>query len=534
MKHLYNLPHPPDRPGQADAIEWCIGLKGIGIIEACTGSGKTSFAAGTSSRQRVIATCATKNLQQSNYGDTYNFDILFGKANYPCAYPDSLSLSPRDCQYSNKLHKCPKRDICAYQVIKHRCQKSTRTCLNNAYYLSAMWPKDDPPTTLFLDEAHELHEFVTRWAGCAIAEKERAEWSLPQFPTITHLVANTLLRLPPPVDLALPWVIHSHAIMQGHYRDVKAAATTDAGRKRLQRCENLGRKLSATLSALRSHRADWYVRSGIEAREVRGRAEPGFVCKPLTARWGFGDYFLSGAKNVVLMSATVGNIASFAEELGLEDYQFKSIPNRYQPESRQIYALDVPSMSSKATELDFEKQAVEIANLIKSVDHSWSGLIHVTRKRESLLLANRLAKLGLEDRVWPFTGHDGDYRPTDKQVKDWHKRLVQVPNSIGIGWSVATGYDGAQEKINIVAKVPYPIYGANGSYEEAWRSYSHRRYLWQSACSLMQAVGRTRRGKDEDYDLNGKVNGVVAIADGSWGRVKSQLSNDFLDSVVKL
>jgi superfamily II DNA or RNA helicase len=61
----YGLPHPDLRPHQAETIEALLATRSNAtVINAPTGSGKTSFAAGVASQQRVIALVKTKNLQR--------------------------------------------------------------------------------------------------------------------------------------------------------------------------------------------------------------------------------------------------------------------------------------------------------------------------------------------------------------------------------------------------------------------------------------------------------------------------------------
>lgn len=552
--HVYDLPHSEFRPHQLEAIQKYLTVEpdGVLIAQQPTGSGKSAVAMAVASKKPIIILTATKMLQDA-YANEYSADIVKGKTNYKCVHPFYKNMigSVSECVFSKVgMQKCPSHSRCRYVVARNKAMRSPKAVLNYHYYLAMKkhWPK---PHCLILDEAHDLHKLVTDYVGCTITSAKQTKWGLPDLPIIEHHVANTLLRLPPPTDLALPWLKVAREVMLKHYYRLenKIKAYQDERRKppeqlvkQFRDCYNFGRELRATIDALRSCADDWHVRSsanlyqvGVSSRGLYTKQtnRPKFVCRPLTARHHFSNYFLSDDSATIAMSATVGNMETFAEELGIESHDSLIVPNRFPPDTRPIHALDVPAMGSRATDADFEKQADEIAKLIKSVDSTWSGLIHVTRKKESVLLANRLAHRGLADRVWPFTGHNGDYRPTDKQVTDWHERLAQVPNSIGIGWSVMTGYDGTREKINILAKVPYPLWGSDGSYEAAWRSHSYRRYLWQAGCHLTQAAGRTRRGRDEDYDVGGEINGIVAIADGSWSRVKGQLSQDFLDSIVE-
>ena len=84
----------------------------------------------------------------------------------------------------------------------------------------------------------------------------------------------------------------------------------------------------------------------------------------------------------------------------------------------------------------------------------------------------------------------------------------------------------------IVAKTPFPSLGSE--YERARMMYSNQGYQWRTAVQMEQALGRTRRGEAEDYDLYGQREQLVAIADGNYTRVKKALSQSLLDSIVRL
>ena len=532
----YNLPHGDWRKGQENAVGWCLDMEGVGIAEAPTGSGKTAYAAAVASQMSVIALCRTKNLQAENYGRTYGFDVLYGKANYPCSHPDAVpNATGSDCLHQESMYKCPYKSQCEYLAQKALCQASSKVSLNYAYYLTAQWPRIDPPQVLFLDEAHELSKTVLDYVGCTITDRDRVEWQLDSFPELRPSKRSGMLtKHVDTTGIALSWLADAKVVLRQHSRGL-ANAKTKTGLDRKRKCERLGMKVRATLDALRDCADDWYISSGMTAQEFRGKRRPAFICRPLTAKYAAKGFFgFDKGQTSILMSATIGKLAPFAEELGIRQHEFLSVENQFTAAQRPVYILDCPSMSSKATPMDFERQADVIAKAILSCPHEWPGIIHVTRKRESKLLADRLARRGLQGRMWPFPGHDGTYEPTDRQIAAWEYRKKRVPNSIGIPFSLWCGFDGLVEKICIVAKAPYPVWGSGESYAAAWRGYSMKRYQWQTANLLAQGLGRTRRGREQDYDMNGEFNGFVAVADSSWTRVKGYMPTDILDSFVEI
>jgi len=250
----------------------------------------------------------------------------------------------------------------------------------------------------------------------------------------------------------------------------------------------------------------------------------------LTAKHHFSHYFINGSQ-LITMSATINDPASLAAELGITDYAFRSVPSRFEPECRPVHVLDCPPMSAKATDADFEHQADAIAKFVKRYPPHWSGLIHVSRIKEEKLLHDRLCRRGLSDRVFYIHSKQESYTPTDKQLKAWQRRKRHVPNSLLVTCSFGEGYDGLDERINISAKIPYRRYGSEESYDRAWATYSRKRYAQDAGVSLMQQLGRTRRGREEDYDTVDEVRGACAVADGNVGRVKGYLSESFREAL---
>lgn len=546
----YNLPHSTFRPNQPETITWCESLAGPGIIEAPTGSGKTVYARAVSSTEKTIALCRTKSLQAENYGATYGFSVLFGKSNYDCAHPGNEGAMADECVFGSNMYQCP-YSPCEYMMRKEGCKSAQAASLNYAYWLTAYWPRESRPTYLFLDEAHELGKLVIEFAGTTVTKKDRREFGLPRFPESDGQPVNKLLAgiKPDPVPVALQWLEASLKILKPMLRGLEADGeravqngVVDARlSKRLKACMRLHGKFSATHRALMEEPDEWFIRSGSRARKYNRRWEPGFICRPLSARHHFPYYFLGHSRATIMMSATIGDFAEFSKELGIENYQAKVVPNQFTPDQRPIFTLDAPAMGARKSqetqkeyEARFEKQADVIAGAIKDVPNTWSGLLLVTRKTEAALLAKRLSKRGLGNRVWPMIGHNGDYTPTNQQVAAWNLRKKQVPGSLCIAWSLWEGYDGVDERICIVCKTPYPVFGSDDSYEGQWRRYSMSRYLWTTANTLAQGLGRTRRGHPGDYDSDGQVNGLVAIADSSWSRVKSKLPQDILSAIRKL
>jgi hypothetical protein len=414
--------------------------------------------------------------------------------------------------------------------------ESQKASLNYAYWMTAARWRASHSGMLYCDEAHNLSKIVLNWTGTTVTVRQKTDWGLPDFPILDSTKGSgMLIKRESPIDGAIDWLNQSCLVMDKHRERYRRMPDLEA----LSKADELYHRLENTLSSIRQCSQDWFIRSGPGTREFRGNREPAFVCRPLTARHHASYYFISNSFDTVMMSATIGNVKEFAKELGIDRYEFRAVPNQWPPESRPIHILDVPKMgyvkneNDRARRLRFDKQADEIAKFIKQYTRNWSGLIHVTRKKEEVFLAKRLADRGLGDRIWCIPDKVESYIPTDKQLTAWKKRLARVPNSLLVTCSFHEGYDGRDEKINISAKVPYPVVGSRGSYEFAWMTHSRSRYDQETAIILAQEQGRNRRGRECDYDVPGEVRGANAIADGSFNRVFDKLPVGIQEAVIR-
>jgi len=545
-----NLPHDSWRVGQKETAQWCMDLDGVGLIEAPTGSGKTSFAAACAYDYPTTTLCRTKNLQQENYGDTYGFDVLFGKGNYKCIHPDNPDATCAECIYVEQggngrgMSDCELSGQCLYLCQKALVMSSRRASLNYAYWLSATGIRSQPRDYLFLDECHQLSDLVLEWSGVTVNEADRVLWGLPRFPLANSRAKVTSSLVVVDEDVSLNevrgWLARSISILDPALRKMQwgSRVLTTEEQKKTTELEQFMRKLQGTLEALDYGPDDWFVQSGPTALTWGREKRPGLLVKPLTARFHFPRYFPSGngskvdevLPRCVLMSATVGDFDTFAAELGISSFTSRRVPSQWAPERRPVYVLDVPKLNYKSEDRDYDRQAEAIAQAILTVPSDWCGIIHVTRIKESTLLANRLARYGLQDRVWV-----PDQGSTTWMAKQWERRKKQVRGSLMISHAFHEGFDGLEEQICVSAKVPYAYLG--DPYEMARQRRSGSFYLQRAAWSLMQQLGRTRRGREQDYDTEDERRGLCLIADASWrklggfGKGKRYLSEDFVEAV---
>ena len=523
---FFDLPHDKWREGQLDSIKYLLDRPdgSVTVLQAPTGSGKTSLSRAMARHMSVTTLVKPKNLQVENYGNLYAFDVLFGRGNYPCVHPQRSSLddTAAECLYEGMMDECEYVGECPYLVRKREVQRSKKRSLNYSYFLTAAWPHQSKQATkyLFLDECHNLPDETLEFISCTIREGERIRWRLPEFPSCYDSSRDS-------INTCLKWMESAIGILMIEMGKLKESEDSYS-KSQKSKAERLVAKLAQTCTAIHISQDDWYVRSGQRALSYDGAQTSGLIVKPLTARYHFSKLFLGIYLRTILMSATIGNYVDFCDELGIEDYEFHLVKNQWWPEQRPVHVLDVPSMGQSATEASRVKHAEVMAKTINDLPHDWSGVIHVTSWKHAWDLKARLTKAGVVNRLFiPDRGG------TNKQMAQWNEVKRKGKGMLVITPSMNAGVDLLEERICIIAKVPFPFF-MQGTYEWERMMYSNRFYRWQTASDLEQRCGRTRRGRSEDYDDQWNVRGYVAIADGSFrkmGLAKS-CSVDFVDSLV--
>lgn len=496
------------------------------VAEAVTGSGKTFWPAQLAYEgYRVIALVRTKSLQTQYTRPPYNAKKVTGKGNYDCLYNDSLDASM--CKMTGRERdETPCRSRCPYYQACNEFLGDNFGSLNYSKYL--LETRRDGlvdqfmPQILFLDEAHQLSDLVIDFSGCSFSWQQYGKpafiLNYTQPPNLTPI--NPLF--PQEVQLgqkqmrineAIDWLDRLFEKLKNSEPARLTKKSTPDEIKHYKKWDNLYRKVGTTIDMVDAGREHWYVQSNDEQ----------FLLKPLTARYHFPQLFR--APKIVMMSATIGKINPFMAELGIyENFESIVVPNIWPPSSRPIYDLGGPRMSYKNTPQELMKHAQVIAEALNQCNPEWTGIIHTNSKAKALALRERLLKQGVKRPLWipPFD------IGTEQALNEWLTFRQRNRGAIGLVYQFVEGVDLGDDKISIVAWLSWPSFG--DEYEKARFDFDTKAALGRVANHLVQALGRVRRGREQDYV---RGNNLCAIADGNWQRVKSFLSQDILESIVK-
>jgi Rad3-related DNA helicase len=507
---LNNYIHETLRPHQESTLNQIQqSSKKYTILSAPTGSGKSFHPAQLGHwRNRTLTLVREKQLQ-AQYQDSYQASILYGKANYECldGAHDASMCDKRGCD-------------CPYYIERDDFLYSDLGCLNYAKFLTdpnlivSSGNQSFEPQYLFLDEAHTIPDTVIDWSGLTLGAYTD-NWLKKPYISYREM-GQELSR-----QIGLNWLSNLASEMRRHeiiIASLKSLLLKPHSKAPIQQIrawkkfERTYRKIKNTLALIHQGEEYWYVNSD----------QYKFVAKPMTARFHFSRLF-DKADRIVLMSATIGNPANFALELGLQDWESIEVPNTWKPEMRQVIDLKGPAMSfAKSTEKDKIRLAQIIANAIDNCPSDWTGIIHCPSKKKTFSLQDRMENMTNRPLWTPEKNGT-----SEKMLSSWYQFRDQNKGAIGISWGFWEGVDMGDDNICIVAYVPYPSLGDN--FEKARMEFSHRIYSQRAAWKLEQGLGRTRRGNKKDY---GSENGLVAIADGKWNRLKGFMSRDLREAII--
>jgi len=532
--HHYGVPHPRWRIGQRESVDWAAGTEPsqIAILEAPTGSGKSSIVKALSYLFGKTDVLTRSKALQHAYGGEYAAFMMMGMDNYLCVHPKGMSrhATAGECLFAEKMSDCPTFARCLYHQAKEEAMANTFVATNYAYWVNSYAFKRAERAWLAMDEGHNLSDIVLSYAGIKIGEKQRVAMDLPPFPKIVHSRVSSF-NPDPPEDIAREWLQRCAHVLRTRVGEMEKRTSADEDfLARMRRIDLFARQVERVVSHLQVT-ADWFIRAGpdvIRSTDEESESGPGLIVRPLTARYHWPFFFseLSAGRRLI-MSATIGNIEVFTRELGITPDSFVSrvMPDQWPASSRPIFDLGCPKLGRKSPDSAWRKQAEIVAAAIHSCPASWSGLLHVTSWRAAADVILRLSKHGLADRLFlpPRVG-------TDRQIQAWEHRKRRHPGSLMVSPSMYEGFNGLDEQINILLKTPYPNYG--DEFERARRDYDGKFALQRTAWRMEQAKGRTRRGREQDYDLPNERRGFVAFADGRWTDIKGYFSQSTLDAIV--
>ena len=455
------------------------------IVEAPTGAGKSLLAVAAArligARQTAIV-CHTKQLQaqyKSVFGDLAE---VTGRGNHPCLIQNSTAedapctvLGPKSCEV---VGKCP-----YYQQL-FRALEAPISLHNYAYWMNVNDRLFNDLDLLVLDECHLAEDQLRKSVeiGITPAKVYRAtESKLPDYGEDyvkwREWASNTYDSLHDVATANIEWsMLDPEAV-----REIRAI-----------------RSLHDDCALLKDLDEDWIIQ---EAFPRGVRFVPVWVSK-------FGqDKIFSKSRKTLLLSATILDAQHFCDGLGIpeSEVRFLRIPSTFPKENRPVFLM--PTVKVRHGMSDHEKEILVDAIDIILEDHpNEKGLIHTANYELTKFICKtsrhcgRMVTHSTADRTTVLDSFKKDKRP-----------------SVLVSPSMTTGTDLPEEQCRfiVVAKLPYPNLGdeqikrrmkfdAEGNVNPRGQDW----YLWLTACTLVQSLGRGMRSPEDkctSYVLDANV-----------------------------
>lgn len=500
------FPLPVVRPEQATALDFICEQyandKKFVVAELGTGVGKSAIAV-TLARwldwqepvpsQTYILT-SQKVLQDQYVHDfpTYVKDLR-SSTNFACSWAQGQS-----CGEALRIKKALReRDFevgtcgtnaspCPYKVAKEDFKvalagvSNYSFMLSEAVYAGGLQERD----LIVFDEAHNIESEVRRWATITIKER---------FTKELHL------RMPQEKDgdkRFLEWAEKKYAVAIDRLKEMtmdKIEGAVKAGliTQGIPVHSNLG-ALTKQYELLDKHLCQLN-RYLLEKGAVRddyvvvwddGR-ERSVHLKPIDIAPQANELLYSKGKKRLLMSATVLDKRVFNRSAGLpDDVPFISIPTPFPHKSFGITIRPVGLMSKKHIDTSVHAVVKEVKSILAEHPND-KGIIHsttyaVTQALSSIMNDRLLMQTGAGDRDRILREHITSPRPT-VLVSPGMMEGLDLKDDLG--------------RFQVICKVPFPHLG-----DKVTRAKKDRDpdwYAWCTVRTLVQAVGRCIRSKDD-------------------------------------
>jgi len=491
----YNLPYPSWYENQRGMVEKTVNLSPgqVLILEAPTGVGKSGAPLTVSYHRPGTTVCvATRDLQQQYADISELVKVAWGQEHYPCVNEEHITQFARaynesptraDCPFRRGAKDCSIGAQCPYEQSKIQALEAQAKVLNYALAFYTKWWR--PYTNdLFCDEAHRLPGILSSLVSLEVANRTRKWYDLPDFPYASGGTSYAYGQIQ-------SWAKKGARHLKSHEGAV-------GGPKMKLRVRRMRLKLEGLVRMLdKAEPGTWYVASGQSVGKLMAKPIfPGRYAKTILDE---------NARSITLMSATIGDPALLAEELGLaQDFEFLSLPHIFPKENRVIiWVKESPRLSRKSTADDYRAQAEIIARILNS-HRGQKGLIHTVSWKHTELLKDLLGRTH---------GHRLYVPKGEERVKAVERFKNSNGDTVVISpsWYEGLNFPDDEARFAIIAKVPY-LSLADPVVKLRLKSKGGGRwYRWQAALRIVQAAGRVVRHRDDWA--------VCYICDSEWPRV---------------
>lgn len=432
----------------------------------------------------------SQRILQNQYVRDFNFaKDLRSANNFRCNGPVGGT-----CGDSNRVRKAVGKELakklscgqpCPYRVAKEEYTNSVLGITNYSYFLSeTVYAKELPARhMLILDEAHNIEDEVRSWASIEINDAVAKQFNLKlPFGASDKEATFWLHTLRERIDNRLKIIKDQLSII------VKLGKLGDRNMFKLAKENDSLDKWYCQINRLLQSKSEILIsyRNDNRCKLVR--------YQPLEIRNVAKDILYDRAHINLLMSATILDFDVFSNAVGIDDYVKLNVPSPFDTKAFNVKFRSIGEMTRK----HIDESMIFLPHAIKKIlkEHpNEKGIIHTVNYKIAESIMNikddRLISHDSTDREDVISHHVNSKQPT-----------VLVSPSMMEGLDLRDNLG----RFQVICKMPYPDLS-----DPIVKKKDIRWYMWRTARSLVQSVGRCVRSSEDwttTYILDGSFNNL--------------------------
>jgi ATP-dependent DNA helicase DinG len=441
-----HFPMPSPRKFQDDALSvvwWALDNDNFDnvVIEAPTGIGKSAIAMTIQSRfQSAYLLSPTLGLTDQ-YKRDYSSVLteVRGRANFPC-WVKSGTASGAPCYVNGK--RCPhaeEKDPCGYYAQKFQARDARLVLTNPAYLFRVIQSPDetfDQRDFAIVDEAHQLEPFFMGLMEVIITLSDFTDVYGARFPFPMHYHADD-------------WKEVISKLFEGA-KATLTKAEADRDEEVIESMRAIIGKCSTFLELVENPK-DVVIEVN---NDFRGK--PRLVAKPVRVNKIAPERLDSISRQRIFLSATILDIDTFLNGLGLGDQKTLFVRITQSPFPRQNFNVHIAPcgpMSYSKRKHSIPRQVRAIAGIMDRFPNKRGVILPHTHAIRKELVEGLTAK-GFGDRI---ITHDSNGDGRDVALKQFFESerddLVLISTYVGEGFD----FKGRLAEWLVISKVPFPF-----------------------------------------------------------------------------
>lgn len=483
------FPFDEYRPYQREAILKIIELIEAGttnvILNAPVGSGKSVIAYTVAQYfwHKIFAKSfimtSTKFLQDQYLDDFKDLKTVKGRNNFRCISDCSQTcdkgscktMSNIQCQYGVTIGDYGSLELkpvdegeenCPYWTQKIEAIEAPISILNYKFALTdKAYVQHFPHRQLAIfDEAHNIEEEIMSFMEIMIAPgqiKKDLGYTIENFMT----------------DSILTWSDELSQIASTYKTSADSVMLTQEQKNRfLERSKTL----AIASKWFKNDPGNWVI----------VRKEDNIIFKPVLVNKYSQRYLLGVGQQHLFMSGSILKEDTYAESLGLTDYEVVTIPSTVPAKNRPIIKDYVGSMSSRNVDTTIDKMVDEILEIAKKYPNE-KGVIHTYTYKISYMLRERIH----DSRFMFHSSKNREAKTYEFKQKEDNTIFVSAHSFEGVD------FKDDESRFQIIVKAPFPnVFDPQIKKRD---QVSNFKWLYEKRCKILsQMYGRSIRSM-EDY-----------------------------------